>query len=472
MKAFKLTSNKIAIVAAVLILAALSFTLFACNSDRTKPQDTSTYYDIIAELNDGVLNVTQEILYVAPEDENRIVLNVYANAFSSTNSAIDILSLQINRKTVDYEIYGAKNTLMKLPCSLKKGHTASISLKYRVTLPKSDTRLGITANGISNLACFYPVIARYENGWREDAYCDIGDPFYHDIASFYVSLTVDESLQVASSGKILEVNPTGKSKKTIEIEAENIRDFAMAVGKAYVLSDVTEIDGRKVALNYFYFEDPYPQQTLKHIENSLATFSKIYGAYPYDVFTVAQSNLSGAGGMEYGTFVTVSKIMSRDEYFDVITHETAHQWWYNVVGSDQINAPWLDEGLTEFSTAYFHYLSDDKAKYNAEMASMRKSYSAFYSHENLGFSGKMNRPLSSYVTDGEYVAVTYFKGALLFDALHSLTGDAKFQSALKRYFDENAFGIATQASLINAFKAEGFDISKLINRWTETSAII
>lgn len=466
MKKSKILINIFLITAAVLCTLIM---LCACNKTENTSHDSSAYYDLTVDLENGVLSVTQEILYVSPENLDEMVLNVYANAFSKNSNAIDILSIQFNRKNVDFEIYGKNSTLLKFPCTMKKGHTSNVLLKYTVTLPKSNTRLGVTANGISNLACFYPVIARYENGWREDEYCAIGDPFYHDTASFYVNLTVDKNLAVATSGEVIETRLTGLTKKTLEIEAENIRDFAAAVGKAYTLSETVEIDGQNIAVNYFYFEDPYPSQTLKHISKSLTVFSQLYGAYPYKAYTVAESNLSGVGGMEYGTFVTVSKISSREEYLDVITHETAHQWWYNVVGNDQINSAWLDEGLTEFSTYYFHYVNGDKAKYNSAMANMRRSYSAFSAHENLGFDGKMNRPLSSYSTDGEYVAVTYCKGALLFDALRSLVGDNKFQSALQRYFKDNAYGIATQASLVSAFKAEGYDVAKIIDNWTQNS---
>ena len=38
----------------------------------------------------------------------------------------------------------------------------------------------------------------------------------------------------------------------------------------------------------------------------------------------------------------------------VTVHETAHQWWYGVVGNDQIDEPWLDEALTEYSTILYY----------------------------------------------------------------------------------------------------------------------
>ena len=460
------------ILLATLTVIASVLLLFACN--KQEQIDTTPCYEITAELDGNSLNVYQEVLYVAPADVDGIVFNIYANAFK--NGAIDISSAQINRKTVDYEIYGDDSTLLKLPYSARKGQNLNISFEYTVTLPKSDTRLGLTSRGIYSLACFYPVVARYENGYREDCYNSFGDPFFHDISSFYVNLTVDKDFDIACSGEITDtrlVTIDGVEKKTVEIEAEYIRDFAMSIGKLNGISDKVNIDGKDVEVRYFYIEDPYPAITLERIVSSLTVFSNAFGNYPYSSFTVAQSNLSDAGGMEYGSFVTVSFSNSREDYLDTVTHETAHQWWYNSVGNDQINSAWLDEGLAEFCTYYYHYLKGDRTKFTEKMTSIARSYSAFSAHKNdVGFDGSMNRPLSSYLTDGEYVAVSYFKGAMLFNTLRELVGDNRFQSAMQRYFKDNFNGVADSASLISAFKAQGYDASGIVNGFINDTVLM
>lgn len=455
---------------ATLIVLAICPLLFACNNDKPV-YDTSSCYELDMDLSDDRLDVSQEILYVSPADSDCLVLHVYANAFSKGKDVIDISSAQINRKTVDYEIYGKDRTLLKLHYPVSSGQHLNISFKYAITLPRSNTRLGITTKGVTNLACFYPVMAKYENGWREDEYSSFGDPFYHDIASFYVNLTVDKDTEIACSGRITDtrlVSENGRERKTVEIEAEHIRDFALTVGDMRKVSDTVEIGGKTVDVNYCFFLDPYPSRTLDRIKSALSVFSETFGAYPYDTFTLAETMFDDAGGMEYGAFSVVSLCNSIEAYYDTVTHETAHQWWYGAVGSDQINSAWLDEGLTEFCTYYYHYLTGDRARFNEEMASISRSYSAFSAHKgDVGFNGEMERPLSSYLTDGEYVAVCYFKGAMLFDTLRGLAGDKKFALAMQRYFKDNLFKVATASSLINAFKAEGLDVSGIVNAWIE-----
>lgn len=456
---------------AYLILSILGVLLLCTLICACNRKDNDKYlpacYELTLDLDGDTLDAYQEILYVAPESADCIVLNVYANAF--LKNSVKIESAQVNRINADFEIYGDDNTLLKLLYSPSRGQHLNISFKYTVTVPLANERLGRTTRGVTNLACFYPVIAKYDNGWREDGYCKIGDPFYHDTASFYCSLTVDADAEVACSGKITDAVPSlenGKDKKTLEIEAENIRDFAITLGKMYKLTDAVEIDGKKTDIKYCYFFDPYPSRTVDRIKSALTAFSEAFGNYPYDTFTVAQSMLDGAGGMEYGSFAVVSLCDSVEVYYDAVTHETAHQWWYGAVGNDQINSAWLDEGLAEFSTYYYHYLTDDAEKFTEAMAGVKRSYSAFADHKNnVGFNGKMDRPLSTYLTDGEYSAVAYMKGAMLFETLRNIAGDRRFQQAMKRYCADNMMKIATATSLAEAFLAEGVDVSATLNAW-------
>jgi len=459
-----------------LICAAICLLITACNRKDATERDSSPCYDISAEydVETSTLSASQEILYTARQDSDCAVLHIYANAFSQSYNAIDILSLQIDRQTVDYEIYGEDRTLLKAIYPFIENSTYIISCKYTVRLPHSDSRLGVTEDGIVNLTCFYPVLARYDGGWREDCYSSFGDPFFSDISSFYVNLTVDENINVASSGEIVGVERRGaKGKKTVEISAENIRDFGMAAGQFESLSESVRLHEKEVTVNYCYYSDKNPTASLERAVSSIAVFSQAFGDYSHSSFTVVESNLQNAGGMEYGSFVLVSPTPSYESYLDTITHETAHQWWYDAVGSDQLNSAWLDEGLTEFCTNYFHYLSGDRTAHTAAMSEISRSYSSFSALKpTVGFDGRMNRHLSTYLTEGEYVAVTYYKGALLFDTLRTLVGDEKFQAALKQYYKDNMLSIANEQSLCSAFKTQGYDIESIVSGWTNDTAII
>ena len=475
MKNQKIMSRKfkftIFFVAAIVLFAAT--TLAACDKQETANiASMPAAYDVNMTYDDALATIEarQQTLFTMPEgcDEGCVVFHIYANAFCAQHDAIDILSCQIDRQNVDFEIFGSDRTLLLLPYSGEGGRLVNVDMTYRIRVPDGSGRLG-RSQDVANLTCFYPVLAKYEDGWRRDEYVEFGDPFFCDVADFYVTLTLDGDLSVASSG-IKEETPLvkdGKNLKMVEITAENIRDFGMAVGKFDTLSKKVELESGSVDVNYFYIADSAADETLSVACAALKTFSETFGDYPYPAYTLAESPLGGAGGMEYGGFSILSPA-ARDVYLDAAVHETAHQWWYGAVGNDQLEIAWLDEGMSEFCTHYFHYLQGDRTTFKRAIAAVADSYGEFASlAASVGFDGRMERHLSTYLTDGEYVAVTYKKGALLFNSLRELVGDKKFVAALRAYYAANKFKIATPSSLAAAFKTQGYDISPILAAWTE-----
>lgn len=451
------------------LIISLCLALSSCNKEE-KPivADTSPCYDITLTLDDSLSTLTavQEVLYTNDNgcDLNSLVFHLYANAFTEYNGAIEVLSVQIDRQNVPFDV---KGTIMTVEHNIRSEDIHTIRIEYKLSIPTCDARLGITSLGSINLTCFYPVLAVFENGdWRTDEYLNVGDPFFSRTSSFYVTASIPQEYTLASSGRITEEYVLD-GVRTYEIAADNIRDFGMAVGKFHTADAIAKIDGASVNVRYYYIDDSNAQKSLDTAVSALQTFSAAFGNYPYSDYTVVQSGLD-AGGMEYGAFVIIAPTLSQDNYLTTIIHETAHQWWYNVVGSDQLNSAWLDEGLTEFSTAYYNYLNGDRAMYRSIMNNAADSYSVFTSlPPDIGFDGTMNRHLDTYLTQGEYVAVTYLKGALLFDNLRSVIGDTKFCASLRDYYSANYHSIATQDDLIAAFERNGFQIRPIVESWTE-----
>jgi hypothetical protein len=88
---------------------------------------------------------------------------------------------------------------------------------------------------------------------------------------------------------------------------------------------------------------------------ALACYQIWFGAYPYDVLTVVDPPAGGraAGGMEYPTLITVGADRNAPEYATglegVTIHEFGHQYFYGLLGSNEFEEPWLDEGFTSYT---------------------------------------------------------------------------------------------------------------------------
>lgn len=480
----------------VTLLAAALLCLAACvKKPSPPPVGEIPLYDLEISYDGGnSVALTEEIVYLNDTGDTLedVRLHLYPNAFSEgaqtppylpsekddffidgeSYGKIDISNARINGKTVDYVISDDGQVLV-LPADAADGETVEIEIEAALTLPRCRSRFGVSERTV-NLAGFYPSLCVYENGaWREEGYTAIGDPFYSEISSFYVTLSVPEGYLCASSGEIIETR-TEDGLTTSVISAEKVRDFALCLSRDFeVLSASFLLDGRTVNVDYYTLGDSEAEIALASVVSALETFSATFGAYPYSRLCIAESHIH-AGGMEYGSFIVLDASVSQTAALcDVAVHETAHQWWFGVVGSDQLNTAWLDEGLTEFCTAYYHLLRGDEDTYRTFVAAAKENYLVYRRlPAAVGFDGAMSRPLSSFLTDGEYVAVTYAKGVLLFDTLLQLAGKDKLNAALADYFAANAFAIATPAALSESFARAGFAASGIIDSFASGTEII
>ncbi|PQV65085.1 hypothetical protein B1R32_10292 [Abditibacterium utsteinense] len=153
-----------------------------------------------------------------------------------------------------------------------------------------------------------------------------------------------------------------------------------------------------------------------------------------------------------------------------IAHEVAHQWWAIGVGSDSQKHPFVDESLTNWSAML--YFED---RYGAQKAAQMRDLhlkTSFSMGAMLGGGDKRaDLPTSAYTNNLQYGAVIYGKGALFYDEMRKLLGDASFFVALRNYYATWNDKIADEKSLRNLFiaasPAKRTSIDALYKRWIE-----
>jgi aminopeptidase N len=235
-----------------------------------------------------------------------------------------------------------------------------------------------------------------------------------------------------------------------------------------------ELNG--INIEYFYTHDTNADKSLQAGVDAIKTFSKLFGDYPYKNFTIVECDFV-YGGMEYPNLIMISnEIENYDDYLNVIIHETAHQWWYGMVGNDEFTYPWLDEALTEFSTILFYDNCEGYAFNHNQIVNISKdNYTLFISvyEDVLGPIDTSMRAVDKYSTEPEYTYCTYVKGVLMYDSLYQLIGKKDFYNALKIYFDENKFKNVTPENLISAFeKTSGQSLQNFFNSWINGKVVI
>jgi len=477
-----------------LIMPLLSIFIFTgCKSDSLEKisKNLSTYNMEIIYNDDHTINVKQTLNYKNNTDTSldNLKLHLYPNCFREGSTCTVVSTLNYNKCYYNGVSYGSINIEklsvedeekeiileedndilnVNFSSSLSPNSIIEINMEYSVTIPNINHRFGYGENTI-NIANFYPIPCIYENGnFVVDSYHYNGDPFYSDMANYNVKITTPKDYILTSTGNILS-EASDEQFKIYNISAEVVRDFAFVLSDKFnVVSDTYN----NTTVNYYYYKNQYPSECLKAGTDAIRTFNETFGEYPYKVLNIVETNFVH-GGMEYPNLVMISDAVDvQSDYINVIIHEIAHQWWYGIVGNNEYQYGWLDEGLTEYSTLLFY---EKNPEYNVNTDELIKnttnSFVTFVDVYKKVFDTvdtSMNRKLNEYNNESEYVYIAYVKGMLIFDSLREVVGDKNFFEGLKIYFDENKYGIVTPDNLINAFeKASGNTLREFFSSWID-----
>ncbi len=436
--------------------------------------------DVIFDDESKRLMCNQNIEYVnnTKTDLDKIYLHIYPNAFSKKEFApfekeemkqaypngfnegyIDLKNILNNDKKLEYKIKGDKNDLLeiKLGKQLNPGDKISIDMKYNVKIPKSEGRFGYGKNTI-NITNWFPIACvNDDRGWNLKGYEAVGDPFYSETSDFYVKILIPQKYKMGCTGNV--VNEKSDDEKILyEIEAKKVRDFAFILSTKFGINKDTY---KGISINTYNLNEKLSSEATKMAKDSVRIFSKLFGQYPYNTYSVVASDFY-IGGMEYPTLVMIDQSLYTEknkfllEY--VIAHETAHQWWYSVIGNDEISEPWLDEALTEYSTVLYFEEKYGK-KVGDKLIKTMEIQTKNHSSENIF------KPTTKYRNSTDYSLNVYTKGAVAFNEVRKEVGDEVFFNTLKEYYSTYMYENVNGAKFVELWNSKGVDIDKIIREY-------
>lgn len=382
----------------------------------------------------------------------------YPSGFSE--GYIDIKSVKVNDKEAEF-VLEENEQILTIEKNFKKNKKAIVEIEFSQKLPKSPMRYGYYDDTF-NYGNWYPVLCPIEEGEAvKSVYSSNGDPFYSECADYFVSLEVPQHQRLATSGKIISKNDISPLKSVYKIEGKNIRDFA------FVLSERFDVISKKVndtiVYSYYYSSEECGKKMLDYAVEALEIFNKKFGEYPYSTYSVVEADFY-IGGMEYPNLVLISDELNKNDASleEVVVHETAHQWWYGIVGNNETKEAWLDEGLTQFSTALYYENRYGAEKYKSYMQQSENYIKIIFRLLNVtDFS--IDRTLQEFDNMLVYDALVYDETAIMLDALRNLIGRENFDEGIRAYYNENKFKIATKQSFLSAMQnATGKSIREVV----------
>lgn len=154
----------------------------------------------------------------------------------------------------------------------------------------------------------------------------------------------------------------------------------------------------------------------------------------------------------------------------IMMHETAHQWFGDLVTQANWQNVWLSEGFATWLTARMM---------DQDQPAARKNLSAVAARERIMATddSPRTRPVRLEMKDraemqGVYSGFVYQKAGGVLLMLENWLGERRFQSGLRRYLKAHRFGTATTADLAVALRsASGADPSPVLHSFLDQTGI-
>ncbi len=478
-----------------LLLAVVTVFCAVWTSGCVKNVGQATIYDIEITYADGKVTGVEKLdFYNGTENSlKELKFNLHANAFregakyspvsaQSKSQAyykgesygdMQITAVKADDKLLKYSVDGQDKTLLtvELDSEIYPTERAKITVEYVIKLADVIARTGVN-NHTVNLANFYPILCAYDdNGFYECLYYSYGDPYYSDCADYRVTVNANKDYTIAASGEKIMETQTGDSWTRV-YELSCARSFALVLSKEFEC--ITD-SSTGVEINYYFYDDQTPTVSMETAVKSIKLFNEKFGGYPYPTYSVVQTEFI-QGGMEFPGLVMISDGLEKPAYQEVIVHETAHQWWQTVVGNNEIEYGFLDEGLAEYSVVVFY---ENYPEYNMErqklISATELTYRTYCSVFDKLFGGAntaMLKSLKDFNGEYEYVNLAYIKPCIMFEYLRQTVGEKKFFGGLQKYYGDYKFKNATPYDLVGAFEKIGADTNGFFESFFDGKAVI
>jgi hypothetical protein len=478
----------------------------------------------------------------SPDTLDRVFIHLYWNAFQP-NSMMDVRSRRqgtiVLRKgkngndLVDWDSRIRDRIVNLKPNEIGYENVTSIKMNGRVQktklhetilevildkpiLPKSkavfemdwdaQVPLQIRRSGRDNpstqvrytMTQWYPKICEYDyEGWHPTPY--VAREFYGVWGDYDVTIKIDKNYVLGGSGYIANPNQIGfgyedkgvkiakpaGDKLTWHFIAPNVHDFAWAADPEY--KHLVRHIPNGPAINVLYNNisgDPSEDARWNAVADAAVTvypfIKKTFGDYPYRQYSFIHG---GDGGMEYPncTMIVSSSL-------GTVFHEWMHTWYQMMLGTNESEYPWMDEGFTEWATDRVEdFYRQQENKKSGDVIAIKKSdseamtppalhqgiYSSYLGLAKSGYEEPLTTHADHYNTNYAYSSAAYSKGGVFMEQLGYIVGADVRDKILLEYYRQWHFKHPNANDFIRvAEKVSGMKLDWYKEYWVHTTKTI
>ncbi|GAB2529196.1 M1 family metallopeptidase [Spirosoma aerophilum] len=385
------------------------------------------------------------------------------NAKENPYGSIDIVSMKVrNGEPLAYQFFQPDDqnrddhTVIRVPLSkpVGPGETIVLDIAFRAKLPKIFARTGFSRDFFL-VGQWFPKIGVYEPAGTR--YAKVGQwnchqfhahsEFYADYGVYDVNITTPKDYWVSAVGlyQSEKIHPNGT--KTLLYHAEDVVDFAWTASPHFqVINDKWKRPGGGEVSIELVMQPEHIHQAQRHIDAAraaLAYFDKQLGKYPFPNLTIVDPpvHAQGSFGMEYPTFITAGTawFLPAGARFpeEVTIHEFGHQYFMQLLASNEFEEAWLDEGFNQYYEGRvmdetYGPRSSQIDLFGFGMGDMESSRDTYVHQDNPALGSSFGNTWQ--LPDGQYGVLTYAKTATWMRTLEGLVSRRVMDEIMQTYF--------------------------------------
>jgi hypothetical protein len=402
-----------------------------------------------------------------------------------------------------------------LPQMVEPGASVTLEVSFKAQLPEVYARSGYKGDFFL-VGQWFPKLGVYEpagrrgratGGWNCHQY-HANSEFYADFGEYRVRITLPSRFVVGATGSRTGREEAPGGLVTHTFEQADVHDFAWTASPRYLVvndtfsagTDVSEEEYRKTASRLgrpldevrlsdvaitLLLQPEHRPQAARYIQAAkagLKWYGLWYGRYPYRTLTVVdpQADASGAGGMEYPTFITGGTFWLGNYWplngvraAEMVTvHEFGHQFWYGMVANNEFEEAWLDEGINTYSTGLAMDAEYGAASSYAALPGLRVGdLDVLRVSTTTNQKDVIMKPSWAYA--GDYSIYAYQKPAAVLRTLQGLLGDETMARVMRTYHERWRFGHPSSADFFaTASEVAGHDLSWFFHEAFQTGHVL
>ena len=343
---------------------------------------------------------------------------------------------------------------------LLPGGKVKVATPFRVKIPIVFSRMGHSGQAYF-ISQWFPKPAVYDRkGWHPISYLDQGE-FFSEYGSYDVTITLPDNYVLMATGNCIDekeeqwMDELSKKElpsdtlynkgwpssnlemKTVHYHEDNVHDFAWFADKRWLVRKDTVYSpgNNQLVTTWTAFLPSYGKEwkdACNDIKETIKHYGKWVGPYQYKTAKAVLGDMHAGGGMEYPTITIIDRTI-KTNLQSVIVHEVGHNWFYGMLGSNERDHAWMDEGINTF---YEQKTTRDLKHDTSHVLKIGLDETMLYFEQAATHNDQAIDQESANFTKTNYGLDVYFKTALSLRWLEQYMGADNFEAGMKEYYNK------------------------------------